>query len=218
MKKTFLFSLLLITTETIAVTPWWEQPTVCRQNPANCYTSSGAGYDSGMWDANANCWGMKIICGDALTNTNVDTLVGRTEIASGTNINSDYDVNLLNGDCFGARKTSRDGTMASVNGAMVRVWCPGILDVVDATVENGEVTYGTQPSCSSLATDGYVAVSNGKCYGKYYDATHYYIECTGETPTIIVLNGANYETGNVDYPTTQADADTIFNQMYNSIH
>ena len=96
-----------------AATPWWEQQTVCRLNPASCYTSMlGAGYDSGMWDANAGCWGMKLICGDALTNTNDTTPVGKTEIARGTNISTDYDINILDGDCFGVRKTSIDGSMA----------------------------------------------------------------------------------------------------------
>jgi len=214
MKKIFLFSLLLISTHAVAATPWWEQPTVCRLNPANCYASMGAGYDSGMWDAVANCWGMKLICGDALTNTNTTSPVGRTEIARGTNINSDYDTSVLDGDCFGVRKTSTDGSMASVNGQMVRVWCNGILNNVDEIIENGEITYGTQPTCATLANDGYVAVPNGKCYGKYYDPARYYIQCNGETPTLIVLNGASYELGNTRYPLTQEDADAIFNRAY----
>ena len=219
MKKIFLFSLIFMTANAGAATPWWEQQTVCRLNPASCYTSMlGAGYDSGMWDANAGCWGMKLICGDALTNTNDTTPVGKTEIARGTNISTDYDINILDGDCFGVRKTSIDGSMASVNGTMVRVWCSGILDNVDATIENGEITYGTQPTCRTLANDGYVAVTNGKCYGRYYDPARYYIQCSGETPTLIVLNGANYETGNSSSPQTQEDADLLFNQMYDSVH
>ena len=218
MKKIFLFSLLFVTTQVVAATPWWEQPTVCRINPANCYTSTGAGYDSGMWDAVANCWGMKMICGEALTNSNDARPVGRTEISRGTNINADYDLSVLNNDCFGVRKTSTDGSMASVNGQMVRVWCTGILSHVDEVIENGEITYGTQPNCQTLAADGYVAVSNDKCYGKYYDPARYYIQCAGETPTLIVLNGANYETGNTSYPETQEDADAIFNRMYNNVH
>ena len=218
MKKIFLLSLLLFMTNAIAATPWWEQPTVCRLNPSNCYTAMGTGYDTGMWDAGASCWGMKLICGDALKNTNNVTPVGKTEIARGTNINQDYDLTVLNGDCFGVRKTSTDGTMASVNGTMVRVWCAGILNNVDETIENGEITYGTQPSCATLAADNYVAVQNGKCFGKYYDSARYFVQCDGETPTLIVLNGATYETGNTSYPVTQADADTIFNRMYENVH
>lgn len=218
MKKVFLISLLFVVNHAVAATPWWEQATICRLSPTNCYTSMGAGYDTGMWDANANCWGMKLICGDALTNATQDTPVGRTEIAGGTNINPDYDTNILDGDCFGVRKTSTDGSMASVNGQMVRVWCSGILDNVDETIENGEITYGTQPTCQTLADDGYVAISTGKCYGKYYDTTRYFIQCAGEVPTLIVLNGANYETGNSPYPLTQDDADAIFNQMYQNVH
>lgn len=218
MKKIFLFSLLFIATRAVAATPWWEQQTVCRLNPTNCYATMGTGYDSGIWDANANCWGMKMICGEALSNTNNNTPMGKTEISRGTNINSDYDVSVLDGDCFGVRKTSTDGSMASVNGQMVRVWCTGILSHVDETIENGEITFGTQPNCQKLARDGYVAVPNGKCYGKYYDPARYYIQCNGETPTLIVLNGANYETGNSSYPETQADADTLFTAMYNNVH
>ena len=223
MKKIFLLSLIIFSTNALAATPWWQQPTICRLNPANCYTSMGTGYDSGMWDANANCWGMKLICGDALTNTNSDTLMGRTEIARGTNINSDYDVNVLNGDCFGVRKTSTDGTRVSVDGHMVRVWCNDILESVNKpvveSIDAGQITYdNTQPTCQNLATENYVAVANGKCYGKYYDSGRYYVQCNGEIPTLVVLNGANYETGNTSYPVTQADADALFNQMYDRVH
>lgn len=221
MKRLFLSSLLLITANAVAATPWWNQPTICRLNPANCYTTMGTGYDSGLWDANANCRGMKLICGDALTNTNNDTPVGKTEIARGTNINPDYDLDVLDGDCFGVRKVSTDGSMASVNGSMVRVWCSGILSNVDATIETGEITYGTQPTCQMLADDGYVAVQNGKCYGKYYDQSQYFIQCNGEIPTLIVLNGASssYETGNnTSYPVTQEEADDKFDTMYDIVH
>lgn len=218
MKKIFLLSLLFVMTNAVAATPWWEQPTVCRINPANCYTSMGAGYEREMWDADANCWGVKIICGDALTNTNSPTPVGKTTISRGTNINADYDLTILDGDCFGVRKTSADGTMVSVNGSLVRVWCNGVLSNADETVETGEITYGTQPGCAQLAANGYVAVQNGKCFGKYYDTSRYFITCDGETPTLIVLNGANYETGDNSYPRTQADADVIFNRMYERVH
>ena len=108
--------------------------------------------------------------------------------------------------------------MASVNGQMVRVWCAGILANADETIETGEITYGTQPNCATLAADGYVAVQNGKCFGKYYEPARYYIQCDGETPSLVVLNGANYETGNTSYPATQADADAIFNRMYENVH
>lgn len=219
MKKAFLFSLCFISANAFAAIPWWEQPTICRLNPSTCYTAMGAGYETEMWDANANCWGVKLICGDALTNTNRTTAVGKTEIAHGTNINPDYDTSILDGDCFGVRKTSTDGSMASVNGTMVRVWCNGILPHVDETIENGEITYGTQPNCESLAPNGYVAIANGNCYGKYYDTSRYYIQCNGEIPTLIVLNGAEYDTsGRATYPLTQSDADAIFNRMYANVH
>ena len=221
MKKIFLNSLFfaMMTGTLFAATPWWEQPTVCRLNPANCYPNMTTGYDSGMWDANAHCRGLKLICGEALINSNEITPVGKTEIAGGRVISSDYDVDVLNGDCFGVRKTSSDGSMVSVNGRFVQVWCNGILDNVDEIIETGEITYGTQPTCQTLATDGYVATQNGKCYGKHYDESRYYIECNGETPTLIVLNGADYdETGTNSYPKTQSEADTLFNTMYANVH
>ena len=51
-------------------TPWWQQPTICRMNPTDCYVGMGAGYDNGMWDAGGNCWGMKLICPEATVATN----------------------------------------------------------------------------------------------------------------------------------------------------
>lgn len=216
MKKVYLFSLLLITSNALAAIPWWEQPTVCRLNPTGCYATMGPGYDSGMWDAGANCWGMKIICGNALKNSDETTPVGKTEIARGTNINPDYDINILDGDCFGVRKFSADGSMASVDGAYVRVWCNGILESVDETIETGEITYGTQPTCSTLALGGYVGIQNGSCFGKYYDPSRYVIQCDDDSPTLIILNGA--PTGDSSYPLTQADADAIFNRMYENVH
>lgn len=228
MKKAFLLSLLFITTNAVAVTPWWQQPTICRLNPANCYTSMGVGYDSEMWDANANCWGMKLICGDALTNTNNPTFVGKTEIAARTNINEDFDLNTLNGDCFGVRKTTSDGSKASVDGQMVRVWCNGVLESndIEETIEHGDVAKTDhEPDCQALANNGYVDIQNGKCYGKKYDQSRYYIQCKNDKPILIILNDAtNYEDDlsvndkQWGYPTKQEDANAAFTRMYNSLH
>lgn len=218
MKRFVLISLGIISmsASAVAATPWWEQPTVCRLNPANCYTSMGTGYDSGMWDADAKCWGIKWICSEALTtNTDEPALVGRLDIANGTNINQDFDLNVLNGDCFGVRKTSSDGLKVSVNGHLVHVWCNNILDNVDEIIENGEITYGAEPSCTTLAAEGFVAMQNGKCYGKKYDQNRYYIHCQNNgSVKLIVLNNAPYETSaTASYPQTQRDADDIFNRM-----
>lgn len=220
MKKILYVSLLSIITLTTnaATTPWWQQPTICRLDPTNCYPAMGAGFDSGMWDATANCWGLKLICPHAMkTQHNAPVPVGRGDIASSRNINADFDVSLLNGDCFGVRKTTANGTKASVNGTYVNVWCNGILDNPDEQVASGEITFGTQPSCARLAADGYVAVVNNRCYGKHFNDSEYFIECTGSDilpSRLIVLNGADYNTGGANVPADESAADAIFDQMY----
>lgn len=220
MKKTLLISAIcssLCITAMGASIPWWEQPTVCKLDPTDCYPSMGAGYDSELWDSDTECWGMKLICPEALVNGDYTPVaMSRNAISKGTNINKDFDTNVLNGDCFGVRKTSGNGAMASVNGEYVRVWCNGILDNVDEYLENGEITYGTQPTCEDLAKYGYVATVNDKCYGKYYDMSKYYIECNGSDilpERIIVLNGADYTASSANAPTDESTASKLFDSM-----
>ena len=144
------------------------------------------------------------------------TGVGKTEIAKGTEIKKDFDTNKLNGDCFGARKSTSNGTMVSVDGEYVKVWCNGVLDNPDEFLENGEITYGTQPTCSDLAEYGYVAIENNGCYGKYYDQSEYFIECDGNNllpSRIILLNGADYNMPSGNFPADESAADKIFDQM-----
>lgn len=204
-----------------ATTPWWLQPTVCRLDPTGCYPTMGAGFDSEMWDATSNCWGLKLICPDALLDgSRTAQPMGRAEIArdGGKKISTDFNTDLLgpDGDCFGRRKTSENGTVASVGGTLVKVWCPGILDNPDETLTNGEITYGTQPTCSQLAENGYVGVENGRCYGKYFDSAQYYIECgnTLEPTRLIVLNGADYTASMNGAPTDATAAEQLFDKMY----
>ncbi len=198
MRKIFILSIMsLICANADAATPWWQQPTICRLDPTKCYASMGTGYDSEMWDADSSCRGMKWICADALTDKNATDakLVGRADIAHGTGINSDFDINVLNGDCFGMRKTSAGGTKVLIDGKYVNVWCAGVLRNVDETLEFGEITYGTQPTCQTLADDGFVAIAQNKCMGKSFDTAEYFIECDGGDGTLpnrlIVLNGAD---------------------------
>lgn len=219
MKKIILFSVIsmVFTASVYAAVPWWTRPTICRLNPSDCYKPMGAGFDSGMWDAVGNCWGMKLICPDALSGANdgVPVPMGRAEIASGRGINPDFDTSLLRGDCFGRRKTTSNGTQVSVDGKYVNVWCSGVLSMPDGVVDGGEFAL-SQPTCAELAADGYVGVLNKTCYGKYYDPEKYYIECgdTGIMPTrMIVLNGASNTTDPGKVPVTAADADKIFNEM-----
>ena len=223
MKKIFAFSiisLLIGFSANGATTPWWLQPTICRLDPTNCYPTMGAGFDSEMWDATSNCRGLKIICADALKTGTDDTAMGLAEIARGAGILVDYDTDLLgtSGNCFGRRKTAENGSMASVNGKYVNVWCSGILDNPDEFLPNGEITYGTQPTCDELAEYGFAAVENGRCYGKYYNPSQYYIDCIGGNGNlpyrIITLNGADYSTDKNDAPTTMDDANEVFDTMF----
>lgn len=224
MKKLFLFSVVscLLMAHANAATPWWEQPTICRLSPSNCYTSMGSGYfydtsEPESWDITSNCWGKKYICAEALKNSTETEPVamGRAEIADATRINADFDIMVLNGDCFGVRKTSSGGAMASVNGNYVKVWCSGILENPDDEyLENGEITSGAQPTCAYLAENGYVGIQNGKCYGKYYDDSQYAIQCNGETPTLIVLNGVDAHNTSESAIKTKSEADALFNTMY----
>ena len=220
MKNTLAFSIFCITFTSgafAAPLEWWQQETVCKLDPTECYSTMGVGYDRELWDSSTGCWGMKMICPEALTTGEyLPVAVSRKDIETGVNINKDFDTSILNGDCFGVRKTSGNGAMASVNGQYVRVWCNGILDNVDEYLENGEITYGAQPTCTELAEYGYVATANGKCYGKYYDQSQYYIECNGNDTVpsrIIVLNGADYTASSSNAPTDSSAASKIFDSM-----
>lgn len=220
MKRTLAISVFCLFTSAAAFgasIPWWEQPTVCKLDPTDCYPTMGAGYDSELWDNDTGCWGMKMICPEALTTSeDMPIAMSRNDISKGTNINKDFDTSILNGDCFGVRKTSDNGAMASVNGEYVRVWCNGILDNVDEYLENGEITYGAQPTCEDLAKYGYVATVSNKCYGKYYDMAKYYIECNGKDilpSRIIVLNGADYSNTSDNTPSDASAASKLFDSM-----
>lgn len=205
------------------ITPWWLQPTICRINPSKCYVTTGNGYDAELWDVTSNCRGMKLICPDALTGSySVPMPISKTEIASGTGINTDFDLNALSasGDCFGTRKSSGNGSEVLVDGKYAKVWCTGILRSPDEQLANGEITYGTEPTCAELAADGYVAIVNQNCYGKYFDPNMYYIECkSGQLlpERIVALNGADAYVGVTStkptYPTEQSAANSIFGTM-----
>ena len=203
--------------------PWWLQPTICQLNPAKCYAMSGAGFDSEMWDALSGCRGMKIICGEALVPQQfVPKPMSKTAIASGNGINVDFDLNVLSSgnDCFGVRKTVGGGGMVIVGGQQVKVWCAGILPSPDEQVQYGEITYGAEPTCPQLAAQGYVALLNSTCYGKYFDPDQYYIECAAGKlipERIVALNGAivysGVQSGSITYPTTLAAAEALFGDM-----
>lgn len=222
MRKIFTVSFisLLIASPAVSATPWWQQPTVCRLDPTNCYASMGVGYDRELWDTNSDCWGMKLICPEALISTseNQPIPMGKADIAKSKNINQDFDTNKLNGDCFGVRKTISDGAMASVNGQYVKVWCNGVLNNPDEFLPNGEITFGEQPSCSELADYGYVAVVDNNCYGKYYDPSEYRIECDSDDvlpSRLVILNGADYSTTSGKFPADVSAANKIFDAMEN---
>ena len=175
-----------------ATLDWWNRPTICTINDAMCYAKNTRGVDD-EWDVSGNCRGRKFICATALSgNASEPIAMNRDKIISGNGINSDFDtsVYVTAEDCYGARKTSQNGALVMMNGEYVRVWCNGILSNPTETVANGEI--GPAPTCRELADMNYVATLNGNCYGKRYDPSKYSIDCDGENPVIIVLNGAQY--------------------------
>ncbi len=224
MRKLFAFLLVVLGMQAAySADSWWDRPTVCKLDSTKCYSSMGAGYLDGMWDADSRCWGMKLVCPSALIGEKMGDAepIGKKAITAGLGLSSDFDFNSLKGDCFGVRKTREDGTLASVNGTFVKVWCRGVLANSDEEMPNGEIVFSGQPKCKELARDGYVAVRASRCYGKQFDAGQYYIECAGndELPQRLVrLGGArdfvvsttNY---NLAYPTSQAEANKIFDKM-----
>lgn len=219
MTKFFIFSLLALTYANTAISaPWWDQLTVCRMDTSRCYTVMGAGFDSEMWDAKAKCRGMKYICPEALASkTTTPILISRDDTDNNDIIKSDYDTELLSnsGDCFGQRRTNKSGNQVMVNGKYVNIYCDGILPKPDEILENGEIVYEKQPTCETLKKDGFVAVENGKCFGKYYDESEYYIDCGHDLKPkqIIVLNGAQYTTTTDNAPKTSNAAKQLFNKM-----
>ena len=231
MRKTFLFSAISLLMFGAA------NATVCKLVPTKCYTNMGTGYfysatnpDPESWDITSNCWGKKYICVEALTDAYVNThnitdraALGRKEIASNIK-SSDFDTTILNGDCFGARISKDGGAQVKVGGRYVNVWCSGVLDdlnsirgisiTIDDTFDNGDITLGTQPTCDILSQVNYANIQNGKCYGKYYNPNEYRVQCNGENPMLIVLNGADPDgTPNTDIK-TKTDADARFRTMY----
>lgn len=223
MRKLFFTSLLLLIPTLIcaAEIPFWQRPTVCKLDTTTCYPSIyGAGYESGMWDTSAKCWGLKLICPEALTTEErYPVPMEKNDISKGKNISSDFDTNVLNNDCFGARKTSSDGSKAYIDGQIVNVWCMGVLpQTPDAEVANGEIISASkQPSCKELADYGYAAVLNKNCYGKYYDMSKYLIQCNEDDlmpERIIILNGAMDYSSKGDFPVDKQEATSLFNKMY----
>ncbi len=222
MKKTFLFALTFI----IASLPchgalkWWEQDTICRLDPSNCYPSMGIGYEPEFWDKTSECWGQKIICANAMPQgSKQNTAMTKKDIAARNNISSDYDINTLNGDCFGVRKTSSNGAFATYNGKSVKVFCPGILENIYDTDKTETLTTGsillrdTEPTCQELKKYEYINVKNDRCHGKKYAESKYYIDCNGDTPRLIIHNGADYDAPQGTAPKTMNDAEKIFDLM-----
>lgn len=175
-----------------ATLDWWNQQTICTISDSLCYAKNTRGVDN-EWDVSGSCRGRKFICAAALSRNASDAVaMERDDIIHGNGINSDFDtgVYVAAEDCYGARKTSQNGALVMMNGEYVRVWCNGILSNPTETVANGEI--GPAPTCRELADMNYVATLSGNCYGKRYDPSKYSIDCDGENPVIIVLNGAQY--------------------------
>lgn len=208
-----LFILGIVPMAAFGITNWWDQDTICTIDETLCYRALTNGLDQ-EWDTSGGCRGRKYICANALTSGGEEPVaMERATIANGTGISSDFDTDVyVSGEnCYGVRKSKNGGAMVLANGEYVRVWCTGILSNPTETLQYGEITTGTQPTCSGLASDNYAAILNGKCYGKYYNPDNYAIECNGDVPMLILLNGANYNPAGRG--TTVSDANSTFNSM-----
>ncbi|MBQ0013155.1 MAG: hypothetical protein KBS86_01100 [Proteobacteria bacterium] len=197
---------------------WWKRigPSVCRVNTQTCYSNMKTNaYCSSIgnpecWDADANCWGKKYICENALSrssNPEVSNSLTKSQIASGKFVNSDFDVNTESNGCFGVRKTYDNGSYALVNGNKARVWCNDVplnSNEIDYVKTGKIVLDGDEPTCESLSQDGFAAIKNGSCWGKQYNNSEYYIDCKAnilEPYRIIILNNAPYD----DRASTEGD-------------
>ena len=209
-----------------AVADWWISEfasggKICQIDNTRCYADKTPGidlYSDDSWDISGNCRGKKFICADALSNGGYDAVaMERADIQRGTEINADFDtdVYVASENCYGARKTVKNGTMVLLNGKYVQVWCDGVLSGDTQNVANGQITTGPTPTCPELAKNYYVAVLNGDCYGKKYAPPEYAIDCVGDTPMIIVLNGADYDS-NGHNTITSSMASTRFIAMQKS--
>ena len=225
MKKTFLLSLLImpLAMESNAAIDWWERETVCRINPSKCYNTMGAGFDIEAWDSDSECRGKKIICGTALKPTSDENwALSKLDVRNMNGINPDFNIDILNGDCFGVRQTISNGLQAIYNDKPVDVYCPGILEnIYDydyiENVETGSIlARATQPKCDDLAEYGYARVKNGRCYGKRYSESEYYIDCSrgdDNDARLIILNGADYREPMGNNPHTPDAAEEKFQEM-----
>ncbi|MBO7508799.1 MAG: hypothetical protein J6T57_00795 [Alphaproteobacteria bacterium] len=210
----------IVSTAAFASVDWWEHVmnggTVCQVDNTPCWSGVTVGVDMEEWDVSGKCRGKKYICGDALDPVgDAPVLMERADVLGSVGISTDYDTFVLNGDCYGVRKTMNNNTMVSVDGRYVRVWCSNIDLAPEVTeLSNGHFTNGNQPKCQDLADQGCVATLNGQCYGQCYSPTEYVVQCDGELATLIRLNGANYTPGGDGM--TAAMASNRFNAMVSS--
>jgi hypothetical protein len=232
MKKILiLLSVCSVTSVAAAGTEWWTQDTICRPVLNKCYTLMGTGYNTGFWDKNNSCWGMKYVCGNAIEKTE-KVLADMGKIQDFQSNYTDFDFASLDAAnrCFGVRKTKDNGSKVMVKGNYVNVYCKGVIDDTTESTANGEITLnykstGDQPTCRDLANNGWLKTlnNNNKCYGKKYPLSDYFIECDknqeDNTTRVIVLNGsANYlvnsngvSTG--QYPVKTEEANKVFDEM-----
>lgn len=210
-----LVTLCLICGTAFGATDWWNRPTICTVDETRCYNANTLGVDFSFesgWDVSGGCRGKKYICGNALTAGGDEPVaMERADIQAYNGINTDFDINTYVNGCYGARKSTNGGAMVLLNGDYVRVWCRGILSNVTEELPYGEITNGTQPTCATLAEDNIAAILDGKCYGKHYNPNNYAIECNGDVPMLILLNGANYNPSGRGL--TASDANSTFNSM-----
>ena len=221
MKRFIVSCLALLAFGTVlhpAAANWWEMQSICKPDNTTCYKSPmGRGFEVGFWDTGAGCWGMKLVCGEALIEPQFDSEPkSKSDLAGNVGISTDFDTNVLFGGCFGARKITGGGSMTLINGQEVKIWCPGILESPDAVdLPNGEAQPNPQPDCEFLADREYVDILNGKCWGKKFPRPEYTIVCENGFARLFIMNGAQEITPirSSSIPATQSAANAIFDDI-----
>jgi len=175
----------------------------------------GTGFEPKEWDMGAGCWGMKLICNEALTDPDgpVPEPKSKGDIATNNGISTDFDTNTLFGGCFGARKIV-NGNMTFIDGIPVKVWCPGVLNSPTVEWPNGNGAQPKPPTCEQLAANYFIDIDNGKCWGKKFPEPEYMITCEAGVARLFIMNGAQeISPRHSSVPATHSAANDIFDIM-----
>ena len=177
---------------------WWNRPTICQPVYDTCAPMGTPGWEMQFWDVAASCWGVKMVCGDAL----VGQIAHEVPFPSNSQmqVQIGFDITEFDAErgCFGVRAGGTEPDTVNCPGGDVRIWCPGILGDLgffSASRGAGEYSCLARPTCADLASVGVVAIRNNNCWGVRYVYPEFFIECVGDSELprrIIRLNGADW--------------------------